>query len=213
MTQKLTDSVAREVLRLYHDQTEVAEIADLLNLKKMQVTAIIAHSHVATDLHESPSSNHVQDIGADEIESQPAVELSRSALVEQYSSPETSVSESPVSQTEGEEAEEEQQGIFIGKDKDYGDALYWNPESTAAVQNPHMMIVGESGSGKTYAVQCLTAELAQREIPAIIFDYGQGFELETLDPIFQKYVDVREYRIGEEGIALNPLQIFAKDIK
>ena len=213
MAQKLTNSVALEVLRLYHDQKEVAEIAQLLDLKKMQVSAIIAHSRGATDLHEPPTSNLIHEVGMDEIESQPAVELNRSALVEQYSSPEATVSERPVSQTGGEEGEEEQLGIFIGKDKDYGDALYWNPESTAAVQNPHMMIVGESGSGKTYAVQCLTAELAQREIPTVIFDYGQGFEMETLDPIFQKYVGVREYRIGEEGIALNPLQIFAKDIK
>ena len=46
--------------------------------------------------------------------------------------------------------------------------------------NPHLMIMGESGSGKTYAVQCLVAELAQRKVPSILFDYGQSFELQHL---------------------------------
>jgi hypothetical protein len=55
--------------------------------------------------------------------------------------------------------------------------------------------------------------LAQRALPTIIFDYAQGFELDTLDDVYKKYVKVSEYRIGEEGISLNPLQIFPKDIK
>ena len=139
MPQKLTGSVAREVLCLHYDQIDIAEIAQRLNLKKMQVNAIIAHSHIPRDLQGAPSDNQVDD--PDEIESE-SVELSRSALVEQYAGPETTKAGSQQTQTAIEECDDPQQGIFIGKDKDYGDAIYWNPESTTAVPNPHMMIVG-----------------------------------------------------------------------
>jgi DNA phosphorothioation-dependent restriction protein DptH len=73
------------------------------------------------------------------------------------------------------------------------------------------MIMGESGSGKTYAVQCLIAELAQRSIPSILFDYGESFELQHLDPQFTKFTGIREHLIGEEGLPINPMQIFPKD--
>jgi DNA phosphorothioation-dependent restriction protein DptH len=213
VAQKLTDTVAQEILRLHNDQTDIAEIAQLLNLKKMQVSAIIAHSHLATDLQLPQSPGETRASEENEIDSGAGADLNRSALVEEYSALQNSTPQTQVSETESQERDEEEEGIFIGKDKDYGESLYWNPQRAAAVQNPHLMIVGESGSGKTYAVQCLTAELAQRELPSIIFDYGQGFELETLDGVFQKYVHVREYKVGEDGIALNPLQIFPKDIK
>jgi DNA phosphorothioation-dependent restriction protein DptH len=215
VVQKLADTVAQEILRLYNNQTDISEIAQLLNLKKMQVSAIVAHSNLSKHPQRSESAEDHSAPEADQIESMPEPDLSPSAIIQQYSAPNDSTLQSQVPETTSHEPVEElNQGIFIGSDKDFqGDSLYWNPENAAAVQNPHMMIVGESGSGKTYAVQCLTAELAQRELPSIIFDYGQGFELETLDGVFQKYVNVREYRVGEDGIALNPLQIFPKDIK
>jgi DNA phosphorothioation-dependent restriction protein DptH len=202
VAQKLSDSAVQQILRLHNEQIEIAEIARRLNLKKMQVSAIIAHSRLAANPHEAePGGSVVTEEALDP-------ELSPSALVEEYSSP-AETPEPPVV----EEQQEKEEGIFVGDDTDYPGSLYWNPQDAGTVQNPHLMVIGESGSGKTYALQCLTAELAQREIPSIIFDYGQGFELETLDPVYQKYVAVNEYRVGEDGIALNPLQIFPKDIK
>ncbi len=53
-----------------------------------------------------------------------------------------------------------------------------------------MMIVGVSGSGKTYSSLCLTAELARRGTPTIIFDYAQSYEKDTLDTVFAKYVRI-----------------------
>jgi len=213
VTHKLADSVAREILRLHNDQTDVSEIAHRLNLKKVQVSSIIAHHQISAGLRlpytgdDSPLVAVEDDTKTESAE----VDLQGSTLVEQYSaSPEVSLK---VDELPSEEEELSQGGIFIGQDKEFDDSVYWNPQVAAAVQNPHMMLVGESGSGKTYAAQCLIAELAQREIPSVIFDYGQGFELETLDPIFLKYVGIHEYRIGEDGIALNPLQIFPKDVK
>ncbi|MGB9447363.1 MAG: DUF87 domain-containing protein, partial [Candidatus Acidiferrum sp.] len=219
MAHKLADSVAREILRLHSDRTDVSEIAHRLNLKKVQVSSIIAHHQLSKGLRslsiggDSPMIDLEEDSKAESHELSREEELQRSELVEQYTASPEGSRKADELVNEEQELSQGGKGIFIGQDKEFNDSLYWNPEATAAVQNPHMMIVGESGSGKTYAAQCLIAELAQREIPSVIFDYGQGFELDTLDPVVRKYVGIREYRLGEDGIALNPLQIFPKDIK
>lgn len=212
MAHKLDDSVAREILRLYKERTDPSEIAQALNLKKVQVTSIIAHSQLAEGFGAQPSqvnSDLAANLGESDGEASEVAPYEAPPLDEYRADSDVGVSAVPSEV----EPDQEDDGIFIGQDKEFDDPLYWNPQLAAQVQNPHMMIVGESGSGKTYATQCLIAELAQREIPSVIFDYGQGFEIETLDPVFQKYVGVREYRIGEDGIALNPLQIFPKDVK
>jgi hypothetical protein len=49
-------------------------------------------------------------------------------------------------------------------------------------------------------------------MPSIVFDYGQGFEIQTLDETFRKHTNPQEYLLGEEGISLNPLEIFSNDI-
>ena len=218
MHQKITDTVAKEILRLHDTQMDVSEIAQLLSLKKMQVSAIIAYftAPAGEEVPVSDGNGSGADARGPEISAVDDRDLAPSAIVEEYGTP-ADTAPVPSAAVPGprppEEPEAEKDGIFIGNDKECGDALYWKPQRAATVQNPHMMIVGESGSGKTYAVQCLTAELAQRSLPTIIFDYAQGFELDTLDDVYKKYVKVREYRIGEEGISLNPLQIFPKDVK
>ena len=218
MHQKITDAVAKEIIRLHETQMDVSEIAQLLSLKKVQVSAIIAY-FTAPANEDVPASNGdgtEADAREPELSGVDDHDLAPAAVVAEYSTPADMAPATSVAirARPAEEPEADEEGIFIGNDKDYGDdALYWNPQRAATVQNPHMMIVGESGSGKTYALQCLTAELAQRELPTIIFDYAQGFELDTLDDVYKKYVKVTEYRIGEEGVSLNPLQIFPKDIK
>jgi DNA phosphorothioation-dependent restriction protein DptH len=217
---KITDAVANEVVRLHDNQTDAAEIAQQLNLKKTQVSAIIAYFRPPKVTDEQVSAEGNERNGDREhLRNGDAAEATdRSQIVAEYSSAAETV---PLVQeahrhtadasTEQEDANDE--GIFIGNDAEYGDPLYWNPQNADSVVNPHMMIVGESGSGKTYATLCLTAELAHRELPTIIFDYAQGFELEQLDEVYKKYINVQEFRIGEDGISLNPLQIFPKDVK
>lgn len=212
MTSKISEVVAREVVRLHESQTDPSDIAQQLNLKEAQVAAIIAYSRFQSAEGQSALRNEgVRQSRDREIEE----DSDRSTIVEEYvsvSEPTRSVEE-PSEHSDDEDEEEQDQGIFVGNDIDYSGSLYWNPEDADAVNNPHMMIVGESGSGKTYATLCLTAELAHRGLPTIIFDYAQGFELEQLEEIYKKYIRVQEFRIGEEGISLNPLQIFPKDIK
>jgi DNA phosphorothioation-dependent restriction protein DptH len=87
--------------------------------------------------------------------------------------------------------------------------FYWSPRSTA---NPHLLIVGESGFGKTYTTSCLIAELARREFPTIVFDYGQGFTPESADPLFTREASPIQLEVGRKGVAISPFQIFEADV-
>jgi DNA phosphorothioation-dependent restriction protein DptH len=168
------------------------EIAQALQLKKMQISAILAHKK----LKEDPTDEFEEIIPTPTLRPEEIEEL-----------------ENTVVEPLGRQDEDPPQGIYIGRDKEYDDMLYWDPTDTKAVPNPHLMIIGESGSGKTYATECLIAELNQRKIPSIVFDYGQSFEWHSLEKAFLKYANPKEHLIGEEGLALNPLQIFPNDIQ
>ena len=196
---KVPNSVAKLVLELADQQKEPAEIAQILNLKKVQVSTLLAYHKQL----ENKSQAH---------EEKPTV-IELPEPVEPFE-PEPVVA--PVlKKVEAKDTpdEDKDHGVYVGDDADYGDAIYWNPQDAGAVPNPHLMIMGESGSGKTYAVQSLVAELAQRTVPSILFDYGQSFELQHLDPSFKKFTGIREHLIGEEGLPISPLQIFPKDIQ
>jgi DNA phosphorothioation-dependent restriction protein DptH len=213
VTLKITEAVAEEVVRLHDNQTDASEIAQRLNLKKAQVAAIIAYLRPAKGPDGPVSATSAENNGGSEHSAESEDSTDRSQLIEEYSAdPEPAGTEERVDRA-SQDRDEGDEGIFIGNDAEYGDAQYWNPQDGDAVNNPHMMIVGESGSGKTYATLCLTAELSHRGLPTIIFDYAQGFEIDQLDEVYKKYVSVQEFRIGEDGISLNPLQIFANDAK
>jgi DNA phosphorothioation-dependent restriction protein DptH len=196
---KVPHSVAKLVLELADQQKEPAEIAQILNLKKVQVSTLLAyHKQLETKADEAAEPT--------EVELPEPVE----APIEVEPPPKVAVEAKHMTPEEEEEETVKDHGVYVGDDE-YSDAIYWNPQDAATVTNPHLMIMGESGSGKTYAVQCLVAELAQRKVPSILFDYGQSFELQSLDPAFKKFVGIREHLIGEEGLPINPLQIFATD--
>jgi DNA phosphorothioation-dependent restriction protein DptH len=197
---KVPNSVAKLVLELADQQKEPAEIAQILNLKKVQVSTLLAY--------------HKQREAKADAEAAEPIEVE---LPEPVEAPIEVEPPSPKKVIEVKDAEPEEEetlkdhGVYVGDDADYGDAIYWNPQDAGAAMNPHLMIMGESGSGKTYAVQCLVAELAQRKVPSILFDYGQSFELQHLDPAFKKFAGIREHLIGEQGLPINPLQIFTTD--
>ena len=102
--------------------------------------------------------------------------------------------------------------VFIGPELDTKEPSYWAPTPEHGTANPHLLIVGESGSGKTYATQCICAELVQRNIPTIVFDFGQGFALDLAPPEFLTYAKPVELDASRDGININPLQIFPADI-
>jgi hypothetical protein len=107
---------------------------------------------------------------------------------------------------------ESRTAIPIGTKKMSSDILYWSPTPDSGTPNPHLLVVGESGSGKTYATQCICTELVRRNIPVIVFDFGQGFALSSVPNEFQEFGHPVEINAGQDGININPLQIFPSDI-
>jgi hypothetical protein len=102
--------------------------------------------------------------------------------------------------------------ILIGADAETNEDVFWNPDPSNGAANPHMLILGESGFGKTYAACCILTELAQQKIPSIVFDYGQGFAVESSPRQFVEYAKPIEIRASREGVAINPLQLFPSDV-
>jgi DNA phosphorothioation-dependent restriction protein DptH len=202
---KIPNSVSKLVFELADQQKDPAEIAQMLNLKKVQVSTLLAY-------HKQRTKSEAEE---EVVESEAEAEVEEAASVpDEVPTTDVPANNHPeIEQVLLAEEEEEtaDNGVYVGDDFDYGDPLYWNPQQAGEVTNPHLMIMGESGSGKTYAVQCLVAELAQRSIPSILFDYGESFELQQLDPQFTKFTGIREHLIGEEGLPINPMQIFPKD--
>ena len=101
--------------------------------------------------------------------------------------------------------------IPIGFDNIFQQLRYWRPGPESGLANPHMLIIGESGAGKTYATQCLCAEFSTREIPVIVFDFGQGFSLNSTPAEFLSHARPIELHAARDGVAINPLTIFKED--
>lgn len=194
---KISNEMISQIRQLNDIGKTPKEIAQALDLKRLQVVAILAHQQLQdnADLEVMEDEGNVPTAAA--VDEEPLGDIAGSE----------EIGSEPIKDGEAED------GIYVGDDKDYGDPLYWLPWNTQLSQNPHLMIIGESGSGKTYATQCLVAELAQAGIPSVIFDYGQGFETETLDRHFRQFTKPEEHLIGEKGLAINPVEIFPRDIK
>jgi DNA phosphorothioation-dependent restriction protein DptH len=198
---RIDSSVVEEIARLHAEEVDASQIANRLSLRKMQVVAILAHlAMLAGPRHEAVkrSVSPIIDRQTNEV---PRVD---------HEVPDDELSDSTPSPI-SKHLDELEDGFLVGDDVEFSDPLYWRPTVPNLVPNPHLMIMGESGSGKTYAIQCLLSELANGQIPSIIFDYGQGFDLSTLDPVFVRYAKPIEYRLGDEGIPINPLQLFPSD--
>ncbi len=214
MRSAIPDSTVQEVYRLGDAGKDLTAIAQTVGLSRMQIAALLAHrarsQHAV--LAEGTARSSEPDLAPLALPSPrsrpPSVDAGgrQSGVLTEDRSADTRASAEEVD-------DETTSGVYLGDDIDYDDPVTWCPADWRAVHNPHLMIVGESGSGKTYAQQCIVAELAQLGLPSVIFDYGQSFERDKLDPQFLKYCTPSEHFVGEEGLPLNPLQIFAKDTK
>ena len=94
--------------------------------------------------------------------------------------------------------------VYIGKDRT-GNEVYWefgNPK----LANRHLLITGTSGQGKTYSIQTMLKELSKNGIPAVIFDYTEGFRLDQLDPQFTAALEgkLEQKIIYYTGVPINP---------
>lgn len=94
--------------------------------------------------------------------------------------------------------------VLIGKDMSQTD-IYWE-FGHKNLANRHLLITGSSGNGKTYSIQTMLFELAKVNVPAIIFDYTEGFRKDQLEqPFVEQLGDkIKEHFLYYEGVPINP---------
>lgn len=186
---RITAEQRRAILELLERGVDRDAIAQSLGVTKGQVAAVSAHLTMKT-------------YGAAEITAARRRTRTASASSAEDERPKArSITEAPASVR-----------VLLGADVDTLEARYWMPSPDEGTPNPHLLIVGESGSGKTYAAQCICAELVQQQIPAVIFDFGQGFSGTVVPEDFLRFAKALELNVGVDGVDINPLQIFPSDI-
>lgn len=92
--------------------------------------------------------------------------------------------------------------ILLGTDKS-GREVYWRFQDAV---NRHLIIFGSSGNGKTYAIQCILAELARKNLNTMVLDYSQSFvPNEILPPVATYFPDEQQHFVVEQPLPINPL--------
>ncbi len=216
----VSDEIKQQIIEMLGQGMDRNSISDELGVSPGQVSAIKAHIKMGSYV-ESPDG-------------QGGVEVAPATVVEK-STPENEESFGLVTSsnsTQGQAEREREQEIFdtkeeavlfepsegqvppilVGDNLETGREVYWTPDPASGTPNPHMLILGSSGSGKTYAIQCLVGELARVGVPSILFDYGQGFALDSVEPEFKDMASPVEIDVGRDGISINPLQLFKSDV-
>src|SRR5579863_5254741 len=148
---KFSNSLVQQILGLKDQQKTPDEIAQILNVKKLQVSAILAHRLMNTP--RTPDASSMEEARGPLSSTCVQVDDSSASVSTQIESLHPAETASIGEDTEGSGGDFEGGGlsrVFVGDDLEYGDPIYWEPLDSQAVQNPHLMIMGESGSGKTY---------------------------------------------------------------
>jgi DNA phosphorothioation-dependent restriction protein DptH len=186
MPKKVTVEQRQAVLRLLAQGQDRDTIAAAVGVTPGQVSAIAAHVKMGTYALPEPEE--------EKPETAPAALERTTNLLRQ------------LQKLEGAGGREKRlRPILLGIDAESGEEVFWNPDQASGTPNPHVLILGESGTGKTYAISCLTAELAQEGVVSIVFDYDQGFSPKTLSVEFMDATNPVELHAGRDGVYINPL--------
>lgn len=181
----LSEEQKSKILALLDSGCDRKIIAERVGVTPAQVSAVAAHLTMGT--YTRPSGTKRAVANSEEVSQTPPVSSLQSQVL--YSD----------------------QGIVLGRDTVNGESIRWDPFPQSGSANPHVLVIGESGFGKTYLVQCLLGELAISGIPSVVLDYAQGFSLNVLPREFIEATKPTEIRASEDGIAINPLEIFPTD--
>lgn len=193
MPQKVTPDQRDKVLRMLAQGHDRDTIAAAVGVTPGQVSAISAHVSMGTYVLPDPDEEP-------EVVASSAIERTSDLLhtlrnLEGSTGRQTSVSP-----------------ILLGSDAETGEEVSWRPDPSSGSANPHVLILGESGFGKTYTIASLSAELAQKNVVSVIFDYGQGFSPATLPQEYVAATNPLELHAGRDGVDINPLQVFPSDL-
>jgi len=185
MPKKLSSDQRAEVVRLLAQGQDRISIAAMLGISPAQVSAVQAHIKMGTYSLPGVNEGSVDLAGLNR-------QISRD-------------------KREGG-VQDHLARVLLGTDVEMGRDVYWTPDPRSGLANPHVMVIGESGFGKTYTVACMLAELARKGIHSIVFDYGQGFSLDTAPETFVHVSNPLEIHASRDGVEINPLQVFSSDV-
>jgi hypothetical protein len=183
-----------KILELLTAGVPKAEVADRVGVTKGQVAAISAH--VTMGSYERAASPRSSSSTAKPLSGDVPVAVPAAAHLlppDQQPGARTAI---PL-------------GTVVGSDF----RAWWFPEPSSGAPNPHMVICGASGFGKTYLLMSLIAELAQHGLPALVFDFGQGFSESELPPEVSSHVPFQQIDVNRRGVAVNPLALFESDVR
>lgn len=92
--------------------------------------------------------------------------------------------------------------ILLGANRS-GQPVFWRFRDAV---NRHLIIFGSSGNGKTYAIQCLLAELARKQLNTMVLDYSQSFTpSEILPPVKAYFPESEQHVVVAKPLPINPL--------
>jgi hypothetical protein len=109
-----------------------------------------------------------------------------------------------IEDTDDNVTEGQEKGILLGKALDEGqDLIYWNPfGGHPRLPNGHLLVVGTSGSGKTQVMKSLIAEIVEKRLVPLVFDFNNDY----VSGGFLEKHGLRAYEPGD-GLPLNPLEL------
>jgi len=205
MAKRITPEQRQEVIALLQRGEDRQTIAARVGVTPGQVSAVSAHVTMGSYEGLAPTDDASVSAVSAECTDSPILEVS-----------ETTTNILDVlrrqSDTKPPQLESDFDPVPLGTDAETDETIYWNPDPSRGSANPHVLVLGESGFGKTYSICCLVSELAQRGVTSIVFDYGQGFSLESAPTEFLENVRPVEIEASRDGININPLQPFPSDL-
>lgn len=202
MTPRVNDSQREQILELLRAGVPKSKIAERVGVTKGQVAAISAHVSMgsyksgASSPRSTPLYSAAPNPSALESSDEVQVQVPLAAHLlpsDQHPQSRTAI---PLGMVVGAEAR-----------------AWWFPEPSPEAPNPHMVVCGASGSGKTYLLTSLMAELTQHGLPALVFDFGQGFSEGELPPEISSYVQFHQIDVNHRGVGINPLALHPSDVR
>jgi hypothetical protein len=188
---RISDNQRQEIIRLLNEGLPRNAIADEVGVLPSQVSAVAAHLTMRTYAKSARITGQTFPVNPSPAFRSPPDESEANH-------------DSPTRSSRGQKTPTSQPGtplrVLIGSDTTDGHDVWWCPSPASNTLNPHLLVIGESGSGKTYAVQCICAELVQRNFPVIVIDYGQGFVATAVTPQFSEYANPAELNAARDGI-------------
>lgn len=186
----------------YNEEMAANEVDEDSDEDYAEIPIIIDDINPLTIGDKEPERNNNTQSQESDIQPAPITQAPQSATEEKISELENLGIEQTSEQLQAVDLKDVR--VYIGNDRN-GNKVYWefgNPK----MANRHLLITGTSGQGKTYCIQTMLKELSEKGVPAVIFDYTEGFRLDQLDPAFTAALEgkLEQKIIYYTGVPINP---------